>query len=400
MSKRDRGGYANVAIAGILVVLLVLTLAPSDSGTIEFRDFCLICGNRGLADAILNVVLFLPLGLALGARFRSNVLAYTVAIALSTGIELIQVVIPGRDSSPADVLFNGLGSVLGVGLARSWRLWLLPGRKSARRLAFVACVAAVLSFISTDLLLRPDFPETQYDAAWTPRLRHVPQYEGSVLEFTLAGSSVPNGLIADSRAVREHLESGAPLRALVVAGAPPDGRAPVVEINGFQSSLVSLGIERFDLLFRYRVTADAVRLDRPELRLHNALLGVRPGEVFEVRADSDRRARCLSAGGRRECGLGFTLGDGWSLLLWSESFPAWLTSLLGLAWMAGLALPLAFWAPTRRLALILTAVVAAAAFQVPRTGLLLTTPWYEMAAVAAGSGLGMALAAMVGRDRS
>jgi VanZ family protein len=391
MNEPDRRTRSNIALAAILVILLALTLAPSSSGTIDYRNLCLICGERGLADAVLNVILFLPLGLALGVRFRSKALAYALAIFVSAGIEITQVFIPGRDSSLADVLFNGMGSVLGVGLARSWRLWLLPSAGAGRRLAVAAAGLALLTFAGTDFLLRPDYPEMAYDAVWTPRLGYVPQYEGVVLGFTLGGVPLPNGFIADSRAVRDMLAAGAPLRVTAIAGAPPDGRAPLVEVDGFQRSIVSLAVDRHDLSYRYRMRSDAFRLDRPELRLRDALRGVRPGETFAVGVESEGDAYCLSVEPVRRCGLGFTLGQGWSLLLWSGSFPAWLSALLGLMWMMALGLPVGYWAPTRREALWLMATIAVAAVLIPGRGPLLATPWHQMAALVAGFALGSAL---------
>ena len=55
MRRPDRNVGLNIAIGMILALLLVLTLAPSSANTIDFRSLCLICGERGLADAILNV---------------------------------------------------------------------------------------------------------------------------------------------------------------------------------------------------------------------------------------------------------------------------------------------------------------------------------------------------------
>lgn len=94
-------------------------------------------GSRHAAEAVIefgaNIVLFMPLGvllpLALGLPQRrgpgavaggtaagGTVVIGTVAVGalLSIGIELGQLGIPGRVSSPFDVLANTLGTLLGV----------------------------------------------------------------------------------------------------------------------------------------------------------------------------------------------------------------------------------------------------------------------------------------------
>ena len=359
MKRPSRQTVLNVAIGTILTLLLVLTLTPSRSAMIDSQSLCLICGERGLADAILNVFLFVPLGLALGARVTSRPRAYALAVAVSACIEVAQVFIPGRDSSIADVVFNGLGAMLGVGLARSWRLWIRPSPRAARRLAWTAAAGAIAAFIVTDMMLRPAFPVMQYDAAWTPNLRHMQHYQGSVMQAAVGETVTPPGFLADSDRVRVQLLAGEPFRVLVVAGAPPVGAAPVVAINGFQTEIVSLVVDRFDLIFRHRTQSAAFQLDRPELRYEGALAGARPGKVLRIGAERRGEEYCLSVDDSRRCGLGFTLGEGWALLLWSSSMPVRLTVLLSLLWLAMISLPAALWAPGVRQALVSAAAIGA-----------------------------------------
>lgn len=397
MKRPDRNSVLNIAIAVIMALLLVLTLAPSRSGTIDFREFCLICGERGMADTLLNIALFMPLGLILGARIRSSVRAYALAVAISTSIEFAQVFIPGRDSSIADIVFNGLGAALGVGLARSWELWLLPQPRTARLLGAIAALGAVSVFAATDLLLRPAFPSAQYDASWTPRFSHRVYYEGSVIAASVGETSIPGGLLADSEVVRAGLLAGKPVRATVVAGAAPDGTAPLLSINGVQMQIASLSVDHFDLVFRYRMRSDALRLDRPQLRYGGAFLGVRPGQMVRVGAERNGKAYCMWVDDSRHCGLGFTLGDGWSLLLWSPSLPAWLGALLSLIWLALIATPAGFWAPGFREATAGAIAVGLGLVLVPIFGTLLATPWPQYLAASAGLALGWTLGSLVRR---
>jgi VanZ family protein len=77
-----------------------------------------------LRDIVLNVIIYMPLGLVAVLAFRrrrSRSLAATAAIAfgflLSVSMELLQVYVPGRDSSLLDVLTNTLGTAAGAGFA-------------------------------------------------------------------------------------------------------------------------------------------------------------------------------------------------------------------------------------------------------------------------------------------
>jgi VanZ family protein len=77
-----------------------------------------------LRDIVLNVIIYMPLGLAAALAFRrrhSRSLAATAAIAfgflLSVSMELLQVYVPGRDPSLLDVLTNTLGTAAGAGCA-------------------------------------------------------------------------------------------------------------------------------------------------------------------------------------------------------------------------------------------------------------------------------------------
>jgi VanZ family protein len=77
-----------------------------------------------LRDIILNVSIYMPLGLAAALVFRrrrSQAFAATAATAfgflLSLSMELLQVYVPGRDSSLLDVLTNTLGAAAGAGFA-------------------------------------------------------------------------------------------------------------------------------------------------------------------------------------------------------------------------------------------------------------------------------------------
>ena len=71
-----------LAIASVIVIAFA-TLLPQPPGVVE-SHFCVICGSFGSVDAILNVVVFVPLGIGLalyGLRGRNSVVAICVLSA-------------------------------------------------------------------------------------------------------------------------------------------------------------------------------------------------------------------------------------------------------------------------------------------------------------------------------
>jgi len=93
--------------------------------------------RRALADGFLNVALFLLLVAALTVAGWRPWRPIALVALLSCGVETAQLVIPGRDPSLSDVLFNTLGIALGVALAYSapavWPIHATPGRRPLDR---------------------------------------------------------------------------------------------------------------------------------------------------------------------------------------------------------------------------------------------------------------------------
>jgi glycopeptide antibiotics resistance protein len=107
--------------AGFLVVLAALTLLPGSP--LPFRLIAEATapwiGPRRLAF-LLNVLLFVPLGLLAGVVRRPKLLL--LAFALTLGIETVQYLIPGRSPDGFDLLANSTGAVLGYAVVEVFRL--------------------------------------------------------------------------------------------------------------------------------------------------------------------------------------------------------------------------------------------------------------------------------------
>lgn len=142
-----------VAIVIVLLAILVVTLTPSVSGSPSQFSFAFTLGRRGLADGILNLFLFLPLGLVIGWGLRSTGIAALCGLLVATTVELAQVIIPGRDPAFSDILFNTAGTLVGAFLARHRHSWLAPKeRDSVALTASSISIAALLMIVATFLL--------------------------------------------------------------------------------------------------------------------------------------------------------------------------------------------------------------------------------------------------------
>jgi glycopeptide antibiotics resistance protein len=120
--------WSNRFLIAALVGILFLTLFPFrfdfqsglPGGTSPF-----FLGNggktAGLADAFLNVLLFIPLGFGLAEKLRERKISraacffivYAAGAFLSYAIEITQIYIPMRDSGWEDVFTNSTGSIVG-----------------------------------------------------------------------------------------------------------------------------------------------------------------------------------------------------------------------------------------------------------------------------------------------
>lgn len=299
-------------------------------------QFCLICGTRGTADALLNTVLLLPLGLLLGLRWRPWV-ALVAGLALSSGIEVLQLSIPGRSSTVGDVVWNALGAGLGAVAAIPVRRWLSPG--AGRRGAVPVAVGLPVAYLLlAGWAIAPTGTDARYFGQWTPDLSFMPRYEGTLLEAELDGVPIPRGApYPDEQDPRSSFAADWDVRARVRLGPAPASVSPVVSIyDEDRQEIFLLGIHGTDLVLRERRVGDAVGLDRMDMRWRGALGGVSEGDTVVLGARRVGGDRCLVLDGEALCGLGVTPGRTWGLLLFLEGADRVERTVLGVAWMGTL----------------------------------------------------------------
>jgi hypothetical protein len=347
-SRQRRGALALTAAALVFVAAETLVPHPENAALVARTPiWCLVCGDLGLLDVLLNVLLFIPLGAGLrllGRSWRQTVL---LGAALSLVIETAQYLgIPGRDASLGDLITNTLGAGVGAMLAASWGAWLTPSRPAARFLTLGAAVAWLGQIAATGAAVRPTLPPTVY---WGQRAADLGQFDtfpGRLLDARVGALPLPSHQLPNSGEVRQALLAGDPLTAVAEPAGPTDGIAPLASIfDGDQREIVVLGQWNEDLVFRLRARAIDWKLRPPAIRLRSVFRSAAPETLTVSGAIKNDRfvVEAAGPGGRVSRVLPLSTQWGWSLLLPFEyafgSEVGWVSAL----WVGCWLLPIGFW---------------------------------------------------------
>jgi hypothetical protein len=249
-----------------------------------------------------------------------------------------------------------------------------------------AAAIAISAMLAAGALFAPAATTAPLYAHHTPRMDHLAPYTGRLLEASLDGIGLPYGALAESQAVGERLRGDFALRITAEAGSPPAGQAALLLVTDQQQrEILLLGPDGEDLALRFRSRGDGLGLEPARVRANGALRGVAAGERIRVAAARRGSDLCLDINGRRDCGLGFTVGDGWSLLLPDYPWLARNRRLLGSLWLGILLFPLGYWGrPSLSIAAACAALIAAMLLA-PAVSGLLATPLPQAVGGAAGA---------------
>ena len=340
-----RLGVASASL--VLLLILAGTLTPT-SDQVSDPGACIVCSDRGSADAILNVVLFIPFGIAI-AMLVQPVRAFVIGSLLSFAIEVAQLWIPGRHTSFGDLIFNTAGTLVGVALFASLPVLLRPSRAAAWRMSAIWATVVIAGLPLGVRLLQPVHPPTTYFGQWTPKLNTYAHYEGRVLTARVGEVTLPPWKLDDSRRVARALSSGETLRVVAIAGPPPAGVAPIFAVaDDERRQIMMLAADGTDLVYRYRTRGQELRLDSPDLRVADALRDVVTGDTLRLELErvGDGRTVVLRLN-QREVSRSLGLTDTWGLLLSVDSINrrSVVRTAIGFAWIAVLLAPLAIWLP-------------------------------------------------------
>lgn len=330
----------------MLASIAAVTLRPAPPATIPLPVLCLVCGELGGVDVVLNIALFVPLGITLVVAGMTWRRAALVAATLSFGIEAMQfALISGRDASLSDLLTNSLGGAIGAGAAVHWRHILSPPPRPARAASLAAAAVTLGILAATAALLRPAIPPMGLWGQWTPQKLHFEPYSGAVHTFQINGIAVPYGLVPESDTLRSRLLTGQ-TRAHVefTAGRPTSRLSAIARVGSTFQEVLFLGADGNDLVFRTRLAVRDWKLRLPGIALPSAF----PPEGQPAVAEAGLRDRhwyatVITAKGAAYRSVPFAISLGWTFLLPFDHAISPADAGISALWLALLAFPAAYW---------------------------------------------------------
>jgi hypothetical protein len=373
-----------------LAGLVTITLTPGGGRTARILSVCLICGARGSADALLNVILFLPLGLLIGLR-RGPAFALLVGVGLSAGVETWQLLLTGRYSNVGDVVWNGLGAGLGAAATPHLRDWLLDG---SRRLGRVLAVALPATWLfAAGLLLWPIAGDRPYSVDHLASASASQGFTGWQAAAALArsASTGEDPSVAGARLDLEP-DGGWTLAARAIRAPLSRELSPIVGAYDTKATPIRvLGADREDLVLWESTWAPVMHFDYASHHLYGALVDHQVGDTFTVSASSTGGDEvCLTAASRQSCGPRIAPARTWTLLRSREHASEATKRKIDIAWMATLTLWIGLLGGSARTTLVtagaFVALVVAAAWLTPLSGL----DWTGLLGLTLGVGLGAA----------
>jgi len=301
---------------GLAVAAIAFATLRPQYGTIAGTDpFCLICGTRGSADFWVNILLFVPLGVAVAWLGVAAKPAFLLGAATALGIELLQTLLPGRSPTALDILSNAIGTWLGATVALNLRAWTAPGARAGRHLLLVA-LCAFLAVGTTGWFWTPLHGQ-RFWAQWQHEFANIPAWTGRIHRATLGTIDVPDGRLPQSLPVKQLLlDDSALTLTLTSAPHPPTVRTSVfgLAIGGGRYA-VELLQEGQDLILNAGRIATLLAFSTPQHRFRGAARYLGAHEPVELAiTHAVIAAPCLTIADYTECVLAPSIGSGWRLL--------------------------------------------------------------------------------------
>lgn len=408
---KERARLVVVALAvgwwGLTLFLTLLPLPSQSERSAGTPLTCLVCGETGTVDVLLNFALFAPLGLLVRLAGWSAGASIACGILTSLAVETAQLlVVPGRDPSLSDLLTNTAGTLLGLALARKGGVLLAPAPREASRLIVAGAVLPAAVLAGTAWVLQPAPPLTIWFGQHAPGLGMYEQFPGRVLEAAVGDVRMPVGPLPQSRALAARFRRAGPsLSAVFVAGEATPGLAPIVSVfDDRQKKVILLGQGGRQIYFESRMVAENLRFRPLSFELPAADL-LAPGDTV---AASGRQLRgaiemiVSSSRGTDRADYRLSPGLGWVLVA-PVALPVTRASRwLGTLWVALLWIPFGHWARAAlgdhsstksagRVAALGLGAAAVGLFVGPIAAGLFPAPVLEWTGAVAGSGAGWAL---------
>ena len=331
-----------------LGVIASVTLLPVASGP-RLPSTCFFCGPLGGVDFVLNVVLFVPLGLGLAALVGRTGLVMILALGVTVAIEFLQWrIIPGRDSSLGDVTANALGAATGALLMAALPSWVRARGALARRLTTASAAVAGGVILLGAWLVVPAVPAHGVAVQVTVERPNLDSFDGTVVALRLHDSAIH----ATQRLQPAALLDSNGTVAIETAVTGPAGRtqrqAMIVAIANQVEEALFVGQWGSAAVFRVHTQANTLRLRTLMVRLEGAFGQEAPRDTqLTLTASASPRAIHLatsSAAGAVGLAFPHTAALAWTALLpWDVALtPGWWPA--NALWLALIVLPVGYWA--------------------------------------------------------
>jgi VanZ like protein len=271
-------------ILAAIAVILVVTLWPERPAVAPAFNWCIGCGELGALDVLNNIALFVPLGVVLRLRGSSLARALIVSAALSTAIEILQlVIVPGRDPSLSDIVANSLGGALGRSVARVPALIREGSRAAWRAVAWswVALTLGVLAFGTW--AVAAGVPWGDYIVQWQPVRSSYSTFAGELLAFAANGVDLPAAARIRAAQLPAFSKGDFDVTARLTPGPRRDGISLISRVVLEYGEFLMLGRQQDALVVRYLANATSVGSRSPIYALPSAFRGDQH-DTIEVRA--------------------------------------------------------------------------------------------------------------------
>ena len=274
MLTRPSQRTATALVIASLALVGFLTLRPT-AQVVSTPTLCIICGTLGGVDFTLNVLLFVPLGVALQWALGRWRIVAVIGIATTLLVETLQWrLIPGRDASIGDLVANASGTMAGAWIAIYGLRCLSATGTAARRYAGAFAIVACFMVWASAWLLQPVLPRYRQWAQFTPRRPNMDQFQGRLLGVEFNDRPLRSNQILAPAQTLDTASRGLSVRAVLEGPIPSTTRpAFIVRIaNGIEEGF-SLSQRGEMVGFRTHIAASRLRL-RPILA---GLEGALPG---------------------------------------------------------------------------------------------------------------------------
>lgn len=395
--------FARLLAAASFIAVSVATLWPLPGAPPSGSSLCIACGELGGVDLVLNVALFLPLGLALAMGWPGRRWIWVVPPLLSLGIEVMQLrIIPGRDASLGDLVANTTGGLLGLAVASV--IPALLRSATGRSLATAASALLIVAFsslVAWGLLparvrylewvqIQPDRAGyAHFTGNVSVSLFDTPRRVGTIIQPHEEPAEYRRGDLEARVIITDHQKANPPVEALIF------------RLANHNEMLVQISQRDDALAVRFRKRGSLLRLRSPTF----VLGGVFPqsADSMVVTARSERSVARLSASstsGEYSLDAAVTLGRGWELFSPFRAVKPASEQMLRWSFLALLlGIPAVFsWIAWRRRGLLIAALTTSVALAaIPAIAGLATSSADEWMAAAIGMTAGAAAGALATR---